>query len=202
MAAFNRLIPPFETPYAAPDEDFASHWLREQPDPAADGRIDAMATRLVKAIRAKTGGLGGIEDFLHAYSLSTREGLALMVLAEALLRVPDADTANRLIEDKLSAADWSHPDAGNLASGLRVGLDARRHGAADRARRDAGNDPARSGEAHWFTGDPHRGATGDAAARIAFRAGPDHRRSAEAVRRPGAMAFLLRHAGRGRAHAR
>ena len=60
-----------------------------------------MATRLVEAIRAKTGGLGGIEDFLHAYSLSTREGLALMVLAEALLRVPDADTANRLIEDKL-----------------------------------------------------------------------------------------------------
>ena len=58
----------------------------------------------------KTGGLGGIEDFLHAYSLSTQEGLALMVLAEALLRVPDADTADRLIEDKLSAADWSLPD--------------------------------------------------------------------------------------------
>ena len=56
---------------------------------------------------AKAGGLGGIEDFLHAYSLSTKEGLALMVLAEALLRVPDAATADRLIEDKLATGDWS-----------------------------------------------------------------------------------------------
>ena len=56
----------------------------------------------LSGIRARTGGLGGIEDFLHAYSLSTKEGLALMVLAEALLRVPDAATADRLIEDKLA----------------------------------------------------------------------------------------------------
>ena len=51
--------------------------------------------RLVAAIRAKAGGVGGIEDFLHEYSLSTKEGLALMVLAEALLRVPDNATADR-----------------------------------------------------------------------------------------------------------
>src|SRR5499427_5829320 len=62
--------------------------------PAAERRIDAFATRLIEGIRAKAGGLGGIEDFLHAYSLSTKEGLALMVLAEALLRVPDAATAD------------------------------------------------------------------------------------------------------------
>ena len=60
------------------------------------------ARRLVEAIRAKAVGLGGVEDFLHAYSLSTKEGLALMVLAEALFRVPDAATADRLIEDKLA----------------------------------------------------------------------------------------------------
>ena len=88
-----------------------ARWLREPVVPAAEARIDALAAKLVEAIRSKTGGLGGIEDFLHAYSLSTREGLALMVLAEALLRVPDADTANRLIEDKLAAADWSQPEA-------------------------------------------------------------------------------------------
>ena len=67
----------------------------------------------MEAIRAKTGGLGGlggIEDFLHAYSLSTKEGLALMVLAEALLRVPDAATADRLIEDKLAAGRWLDGD--------------------------------------------------------------------------------------------
>ena len=123
----------FAAPYAPPDEDLAASWLRPADDRAADARIDAMATRLVMAIRAKTGGLGGIEDFLHAYSLSTREGLALMVLAEALLRVPDADTADRLIEDKLAAGDWSHPDRGRIAVGVGLGLDARHHGAADRA---------------------------------------------------------------------
>ena len=86
------------------------------------------ATRLVEAIRSHAGGLGGIEDFLHAYSLSTQEGLALMVLAEALLRVPDAATADRLIEDKLvgrrlvaSGSDaatrcWSRPRPGRSAS--------------------------------------------------------------------------------------
>ena len=123
-------VRPFAAPYAPPDEDLAASWLRQGDDRAADARIDAMATRLVMAIRAKTGGLGGIEDFLHAYSLSTREGLALMVLAEALLRVPDADTANRLIEDKLSAADWSHPDSGAdtllvSASAWTLGITAR-----------------------------------------------------------------------------
>ncbi len=56
-----------------------------------------------------------MEDFLHAYALSTKEGLALMVLAEALLRVPDADTADRLIEDKLKAGDWAHHDTRSTA---------------------------------------------------------------------------------------
>ena len=76
----------------------------------AEARIDARARRLVESIRAHAGGLGGIEDFLHAYSLSTKEGLALMVLAEALLRVPDAATADALIEDKLAAGDWSQAE--------------------------------------------------------------------------------------------
>ncbi len=118
----------FSAPYAVPDEDLAARWLRAPVAPESETRVDALATRLVKAIRAKTGGLGGTEDFLHAYSLSTREGLALMVLAEALLRVPDADTANRLIEDKLAAADWSHPEGDSLlisASAWTLGVTAR-----------------------------------------------------------------------------
>jgi RHH-type proline utilization regulon transcriptional repressor/proline dehydrogenase/delta 1-pyrroline-5-carboxylate dehydrogenase len=103
-------IPEFRAPYAEPDEALAARFLASADrSPEADARIDARATRLVEAIRARSGGLGGVEDFLHAYSLSTREGLALMVLAEALLRVPDAATADRLIEDKLRAGDWSHP---------------------------------------------------------------------------------------------
>src|SRR6185295_20393663 len=92
------ILPVFSAPYAAPDEALAAALLANAPrEAAAERRIDARATRLVEAIRAKSGGLGGIEDFLREYSLSTREGLALMVLAEALLRVPDAATADSLI---------------------------------------------------------------------------------------------------------
>ena len=82
----------------------------------------------VKAIRSRSGGVGGIEDFLHAYSLSTREGLALMVLAEALLRVPDATTADRLIEDKLGdfAGHEVHSDVFLVsASAWALGISAR-----------------------------------------------------------------------------
>src|SRR5262249_2372868 len=100
--------PVFRAPYAPADEAIAAALMRAADGPAdAERRIDAQATRLIEGIRAKSGGLGGIEDFLHAYSLSTKEGLALMVLAEALLRVPDAATADQLIEDKLASGDWS-----------------------------------------------------------------------------------------------
>ena len=127
--------PSFRALYAPADEDLAAALLAGavRPD-AAESRIDARARRLVTAIRARAGGLvggiGGVEDFLHAYALSTREGLALMVLAEALLRVPDADTADRLIEDKLKAGDWTHHDArsGGLlvsASAWTLGITAR-----------------------------------------------------------------------------
>src|SRR5271154_692996 len=101
-------LPTFQAPFAQPDEELATPLLAAAGrDRAAESRIDARAKKLIEAIRAKSTGLGGIEDFLHAYSLSTREGLALMVLAEALLRVPDAATADRLIEDKLSAGDFA-----------------------------------------------------------------------------------------------
>src|SRR5262245_39584128 len=98
---------PFRAPYARPDEDIAAALLQAAPlPPEAEARVDTRAGALVRAIRAHAGGLGGVEDFLREYSLSTKEGLALMVLAEALLRVPDSATADRLIEDKLSAGDF------------------------------------------------------------------------------------------------
>jgi RHH-type transcriptional regulator, proline utilization regulon repressor / proline dehydrogenase / delta 1-pyrroline-5-carboxylate dehydrogenase len=111
-AAVSRLISQFRAPYAGRDEDFAARLLAQaERGSEAQARIDARATALVEAIRHRSGGLGGVEDFLHAYALSTKEGLALMVLAEALLRVPDAATADRLIEDKLAAGDWANADA-------------------------------------------------------------------------------------------
>jgi RHH-type transcriptional regulator, proline utilization regulon repressor / proline dehydrogenase / delta 1-pyrroline-5-carboxylate dehydrogenase len=109
-------LPPFTAPFAPPDEELAVHFLAGAArDAAAEARVDARARRLVEAIRARSHGLGGIEDFLHAYSLSTKEGLALMVLAEALLRVPDAATADRLIEDKLAAGHWLDSDIKSTA---------------------------------------------------------------------------------------
>jgi RHH-type proline utilization regulon transcriptional repressor/proline dehydrogenase/delta 1-pyrroline-5-carboxylate dehydrogenase len=124
-------LPVFDAPYAAPDESLAIELLaRAGLDEAAEARIDHRATRLIEAIRHRSGGLGGIEDFLREYSLSTKEGLALMVLAEALLRVPDSPTADRLIEDKLGQADWAHHETRSdailvSASAWALGLTAR-----------------------------------------------------------------------------
>ncbi len=126
-----RDIPPVRAPYAPPDEAIAAALLASAGRSRdAEVRIDTRARHLVEVIRARTGMLGGVEDFLHAYALSTKEGLALMVLAEALLRVPDAETADRLIEDTLQAGDWAHHDARSAgflvsASAWTLGLTAR-----------------------------------------------------------------------------
>src|SRR4051812_24796980 len=74
-------------------------------DEAASRRIEERARALVLAMRAQPQG-EGVERFLQEYRLGTREGIVLLCLAEALLRIPDADTADRLIRDKLSEADW------------------------------------------------------------------------------------------------
>jgi len=68
-------------------------------------QVDRTARDLVTRIRAGRRD-GGIDAFLQEYSLTSEEGVALMCLAEALLRVPDAATADKLIKDKIGAADW------------------------------------------------------------------------------------------------
>lgn len=69
-------------------------------------QIKADATKLVKAIREDSRP-GLMEVFLSEYGLSTEEGIALMCLAEALLRVPDAATIDALIEDKIAPSNWA-----------------------------------------------------------------------------------------------
>jgi RHH-type proline utilization regulon transcriptional repressor/proline dehydrogenase/delta 1-pyrroline-5-carboxylate dehydrogenase len=102
-------LPQFNAPYAEDDVVLARALMAGAAlDPERERRVDATATALVEAIRARGSGLGGVEDMLREYSLSTKEGLALMVLAEALLRVPDAATTDRLIEDKLGEGDFAH----------------------------------------------------------------------------------------------
>jgi len=124
-------LPPFRAPYAEDDGTIAGRLLAgSRRDPAAKARIDARATGLIEAIRTRKAGLGGIEELLREYSLSTKEGLALMVLAEALSGVPDAATADRLIEDKLGQGDFAHHEAKSdaflvSASAWALGITAR-----------------------------------------------------------------------------
>jgi RHH-type transcriptional regulator, proline utilization regulon repressor / proline dehydrogenase / delta 1-pyrroline-5-carboxylate dehydrogenase len=79
-------------------------------------RIAASGADLVRAIRASAKP-GLMEVFLAEYGLSTDEGIALMCLAEALLRVPDADTMDALIEDKIAPSNWGK-HLGHSASSL------------------------------------------------------------------------------------
>jgi len=65
------------------------------------------AHRLVDNVRAARSSLGSWDDFLSDYGLSNREGLALMSVAEALLRIPDQATADLLLRDKILGADWA-----------------------------------------------------------------------------------------------
>jgi RHH-type proline utilization regulon transcriptional repressor/proline dehydrogenase/delta 1-pyrroline-5-carboxylate dehydrogenase len=69
------------------------------------GEATATARALVKAVRAHKP--SGVDAFLQAYDLGSEEGIAMMCLAEALLRIPDAHTADELIADKLAGPDWS-----------------------------------------------------------------------------------------------
>jgi RHH-type transcriptional regulator, proline utilization regulon repressor / proline dehydrogenase / delta 1-pyrroline-5-carboxylate dehydrogenase len=73
--------------------------------PETLGEATAIARALVKAVRAHKP--SGVDAFLHAYDLGSDEGIAMMCLAEALLRIPDAHTADELIADKLAGPDWS-----------------------------------------------------------------------------------------------
>jgi RHH-type transcriptional regulator, proline utilization regulon repressor / proline dehydrogenase / delta 1-pyrroline-5-carboxylate dehydrogenase len=84
-------------------------YLRELLALASPADPDALALRaknLIHDVRKRDNAVDSIDALLQQYSLDTQEGIMLMCLAEALLRVPDADTADALIHDKLSAAQW------------------------------------------------------------------------------------------------
>ncbi len=92
------------------DEATLVRELSDAADPGAPGRkkIQATAAQLVSAVRKNSKADGGIEAFLQQYDLSSAEGVLLMCIAEALLRIPDADTADRLIADKITSAQWKN----------------------------------------------------------------------------------------------
>ena len=74
-------------------------------EPGLKAAIAGTARTLIEALRAKHKGTG-VEGLVHEYSLSSQEGIALMCLAEALLRIPDTDTRDALIRDKIAEGDW------------------------------------------------------------------------------------------------
>ncbi|MGH8175180.1 MAG: bifunctional proline dehydrogenase/L-glutamate gamma-semialdehyde dehydrogenase PutA [Steroidobacter sp.] len=75
--------------------------------PEQRGRIAAQAQRFVEGVRTAQAKRSGLDAFLRKYDLSSQEGVILMCLAEALLRIPDGATADKLIADKIAAGDWA-----------------------------------------------------------------------------------------------
>jgi RHH-type proline utilization regulon transcriptional repressor/proline dehydrogenase/delta 1-pyrroline-5-carboxylate dehydrogenase len=69
-------------------------------------QTQAHATRLAEAVRAERSQAGGVDALMLEFSLDSREGVALMCVAEALLRIPDSATRDRLIRDKIGRGDW------------------------------------------------------------------------------------------------
>ena len=91
-----------------PEAEAIAQLLASTPlDAAGRGAVGAEAANLVRGARAAGTRQGVVESFLQEFSLSTKEGLALMCLAEALLRTPDSETRDRLIAEKIGSADWA-----------------------------------------------------------------------------------------------
>ena len=95
--------------HRAPEQDVLAPLVAAAtlpPDQATAVRTRARS--LVHAARAAYKPGADVSDFLKEYGLGTAEGVALLCLAEALLRIPDAATADALIEDRISGGDWQH----------------------------------------------------------------------------------------------
>ncbi|MCP5019791.1 MAG: hypothetical protein GY938_31570, partial [Ketobacter sp.] len=99
-------------------DNLLTHYLRSEEDavqellmgytldaPSKD-RIKAQASELLVAIRNAKPGIR-VETLLKEYGLDNKEGVTLMCLAEALLRIPDQDTAERFLQDRLQQGNWA-----------------------------------------------------------------------------------------------
>ena len=129
--------PAFAAPFAPPDEAMAASFLELRLDPDDLARAQALARDLIAKTRREVGS-PGVEQFLQEFSLSTREGLAVMALAESLLRVPDDATLDALLADRLLAGDFAHhhplsEDRLLQAAAFALGLSARLIDAEDSA---------------------------------------------------------------------
>jgi RHH-type proline utilization regulon transcriptional repressor/proline dehydrogenase/delta 1-pyrroline-5-carboxylate dehydrogenase len=96
------------THYARDETELMRELLERAALPAAErDLVLTRAAELVARVRAKAEQQSAVESLMRQYDLSSEEGVLLMCVAEALLRIPDAETADKLIADKLGEADWS-----------------------------------------------------------------------------------------------
>ncbi len=107
-----------DLPLTPPRERLRATYLRDESEalsalieearlpPDASQRVHDRARGLVEKVRTQQRSVAGMQSFLREYDLSSQEGVLLMCVAEALLRIPDAATADKLIRDKLSQGDW------------------------------------------------------------------------------------------------
>ncbi|MGL4473943.1 MAG: bifunctional proline dehydrogenase/L-glutamate gamma-semialdehyde dehydrogenase PutA [Shewanella sp.] len=109
QAPLDELFNAISNNYIVDEESYLKQLITLLPSDANDiEAITRNASHLVTQVRQfeKKGMMIGVDAFLQQYTLETDEGIILMCLAEALLRIPDAATADALIEDKLSGAKW------------------------------------------------------------------------------------------------
>ncbi len=103
------LFAALETNYRLSEAESVRFLLK---NPAVDASLDqpikSLAAQLIQGVRQKKAKSLSIEGFLQTHHLSSHEGLALMCLAEALLRIPDSVTKTQLIREKISSSDWNN----------------------------------------------------------------------------------------------
>ncbi len=105
-ADLGRLQTAISENYIVDEDAYLRELMQLVPGEASDIKhITEAAAKLVNEVRERADG-GGVDAFLQEYSLDTKEGIILMCLAEALLRIPDSATADALIQDRLSGGDW------------------------------------------------------------------------------------------------
>ncbi len=154
-------------------------------DAAATARIDQQALVLAQEVRNALSGDISAEAFLRHYGLSTSEGVVLMCIAEALLRIPDAAKADELIRDKIGQSDWGRaiPDADSLlvnASTWALMLTGRLVEWREAPGDEPLEHPATPGRADQRADHPGGTAASDARHGRAVRDGTDHRARAAA----------------------
>ena len=110
--------------YRTPEQEAVQSLLMKVPFSEEQALlIEAFTIQLIEGVRAQKPKTLSIENFLQTHQLSSQEGLAMMCLAEALLRIPDSKTKTKFIRDKLGSSEWNSQDEDNfLAKITNLGL--------------------------------------------------------------------------------